>query len=287
MSYDDDERSITQNRPIDLFTITTPTVTYRLTSHNVNVTYGGSTFTAITMSRGAQEVTQDPTGRELILYLPITHPLVQRFAATGIPEHQIQVVQQRLQSVSGIAVQQLSGFATGLAIQGHVASIRIPSVADDAMKIKLPVIHAQKLCNHTLYDSGCAPNPGIDGPSRTSFAVGTNVSSQVIAPGLVTLNVDTMGGQPDEWATFGELLHTLSGQRVMILRHVGTALTLNVPLVGVQPGDGVSVFAGCAHSSITCRDKFSNVVNFGGMPEINGSFSPWRPGVGLSSIQQP
>lgn len=286
-TFDDNERSTSQNRPVELYTITTPTVTYRLTTSPVDVVYSGDTFTATTMNRGNLQVTQDPTGREFVVYLPISHPLVQRFASTGLPESQVLVKLQRLQTVSGIAVQMWLGLATGLSVDDHIATLRIPSATDNAMKIKLPVIRAQRLCNHTLFDIGCAPAPGTDGPDRASFSVATTVVSQVIAPGVVTINIASMAGHPDQWATFGELVHDATEQRLMVLAQVGTVLTVNMPIVGVVGGDAVTVYAGCAHDVITCRDKFANAVNFGGMPEINGSFAPWDPGSKLGSVQQP
>jgi hypothetical protein len=275
-SFDEDERSTRQNRPIELYTFQTPTATYHLTSHVVDVAFGGTTYAATTMSRGAQQVAQDLTGRELIVYLPITHPIIRRFAASGIPEHSILVTLRRLQSVSGAAVLFGSGFAAGMSIDGHLAAIRVPSVTDDAMKVRLPVIRAQRLCNHTLYDSLCTV-------ARGSFFVGTTVAATTSA----TLVVAGMGGQPDQWATYGEALHTATAQRRQVLQQIGNTLTLNMPIVGAQPGDGLSVFAGCAHDVITCRDKFGNVVNFGGLPHMVPAFAPWSPGAGLSSVQQP
>ncbi len=284
-TYDDNERSVSQNRPIDLYTITTPTVTYRLTSYPVNVSFGGNTYTALTMSRGDLQVTQDTTGRELIVYLPISHPLVQRYTASGIPEHAVTVTWQRLQTVSGVALQYFSGFATGLSVQGHVATLRCPSVTDDALAIKLPVLRAQRLCNHVLFDAYCAPNPGVSGPVKASFQVSTTIVSQTVVPGSVTLVVASIGGNPDGWAAFGDVLHGPTGQRLFILLQIGTTLTLNMPIIGYQVGDAVTVTAGCAHDVLTCKTKYSNVVNFGGFPELNGQINPWAA-KGFGIVQQ-
>jgi hypothetical protein len=280
-TYDDDETSTSQNRPIDLYTLVTPTAIYRVTSHIVDVAYGGHTFTALTMSRGPQQVAQDLTGRELIVYLPITHPLVRRFAASGIPERQVLVTLQRLQQVSGIAVQAWQGFGTGMQIDGHVAKLRVPSVTDDAMRIKLPVVAAQRLCNHRLFDARCAPNPGVDGPAATSF----QVNGALVSQSGTTLIVSTLGGHPDGWANLGDVVHVATGERRYILAQGGTTLTLHSPFVGALPGDALTVFAGCDHTIGTCRDKFANVGNFGGHPEMTTSINPWLP-KGIGVIEQ-
>ncbi len=274
MSFDDDEKSVQANRPIDLFTITTPTATYLHTSHPVDVTYAGNVYTALTTSRGNLTLKQDPTGNELIVYLPITHPLVQRFAATGIPEHSVQVSLQRLQTRSGVVQPQMSGFAGGISLQDHVALVRVPSLTDDAVKIQLPVVGAQKLCNHVLFDGQCSPNPGVDGPAELFFSWVTTLVSQTVAPGSATLVIASNNGEPDGWFTFGEIVHQPTLQHRSILQHIGTTLVINGEFVGASPGDSIGLTAGCAHDVLTCKNKFSNVLNFGGHPGLN-AFNPW------------
>lgn len=276
MSFDDDERSTSQNRPIDLYTITTPTITYRLTSHVADVTFGGNTYTATTMGRGNLQVGQDLTGREMIMYLPISHPLVQRFTASGIPEHSVIVTLLRMQAVSGQGAQQWTGFAQSIAIDGHTALVRVPSVTEDAMKIRLPVISAQRLCNHTLYDSLC----GLD---RAGFAIQPPTVFITGQSGNI-VTVSSVAGSADERFKFGEAVH-FNQQRRMILDQVGTTLTLNAPFVGVNNGDGLVLYSGCDHSVTTCHDKFNNVINFGGMPNLTSEINPWAP-KGLGIVQQ-
>ncbi|HEU4727695.1 MAG TPA: phage BR0599 family protein [Kofleriaceae bacterium] len=284
MAFDDDERSIAQSRPIDLYTFSTPTIVYRLTSHVSDVTYAGNTYTAITMSRGAQQVAKDATGRELIVYLPITHQLVQRFAASGIPEREVAVTVMRFQEVSGTAIQYGSGFAQSIAIEGGTALIRVPSTTDDALRIRLPVVAAQKLCNNTLYDSIC----GVD-RTRAAFHADAQIVSMTTSTLVVTtigIDANTGGANADHWAQYGEVLHVASGQRRMVLDQVGTTLTLNAPLIGVQPGDPVTVFAGCDHLVATCRTKFLVIFNFTGLPYLNATINPWAP-KGFGVVQQP
>lgn len=277
-TFDEDEKSVSANRPIDLFTITTPTATYLHTSHPVDVSYAGNVYTAITMSRGEQQVTQDPTGRELIVYLPITHPMVQRFAASGIPQHGIKVNLLRLQTSSGAAHQQFDGFATGINVQGHTAAIRCPSVTDDALKIQLPVIRAQKTCNHVLFDKQCSPNPPFNGPREADFSSGSQIVSYTITPGVITLVVGTTSGHPSGFFSFGRMIHTATQQSVLILQQTSTTFLLETPIIGAQIGDEVEFVAGCLHDVVTCNTKFFNLKNFGGMPQMgNNQLASYAP----------
>ena len=272
-TFDENERSASQNRPIDLYLIVTPTVTYRLTSHVVDVSYGGSTYTALTMSRGNLQVAPDLTGRELTIYLPTTHALVQRYLATGVPEHEVLVTKLRLQEKSGQAIQQWSGFGCGMSVDGHIAMLRVPSITDDAMKIRLPVIAAQRLCNHVLYDVLCT----VDRISAT----GSDKVITAISGNTVTTNSLASGSH----YVYGDIVHVTTQQRRMVVAQSGSVLTLNVPFVGAVLGDFVSISPGCDHSITTCRDKFSNVINYGGCPDLNATINPWAP-KGIGVIQQ-
>jgi len=292
-SFDEDERSASASRPIDLYTIQTTSAIYRMTSHIIDVTYGGNVFTATTMSRDALKVEQDPTSNEITVHLPITHPLVQRYAAFGLPEQQVLVTLQRLQERSGVAIQQSSGFGQALTIEGHTALMRVPSTTNDALRVMLPVISAQKICNHRLFDRGCAPNPGGDwpigypfpgsgGPSKAALALTNTLISQTIAPGVVTLVVDSGSAVAGDYFQFGDVVR--NGEVRQCLTHLDAVLTINAPFIGAAPGDILTFYPGCAHTVDVCDSKFNNRINFGGHPLMNPA-NPWV-GNGLGVIQQ-
>lgn len=278
MTFDADERSAAGSRPIDLYTFAAPSGTYYLTSHVVDVEFDGVVFTADTMDRGDQQVAQDLTGRELVVNLPIAHPIVQRYAAFGIPERELLITLQRLQETSGTAEQEWQGFGNGIEVNGRFAAIRVPSITDDAMKVRLPQVRAQRLCNHMLFDRQCQLN-------RNDFKIDTFIIE--IETNLTELIIGSIGGHPDHFADpAGELLHVASGERRQIIAQVGTILDINLPIVGMLPGDSITVFASCLHTLDDCLNKFNNVVNFGGMPELNDAINPRvPPGTGII-IQQ-
>lgn len=276
--FDDDERSVSRSRPIDLYTITTPRRTYRITSHPVSVTFGGAVYLATTMSRGNLVSAQDLTGRELIIYLPITHELVQRYAATGIPEQRVAVTLIRLQEASGQTNQQFSGFAGAMTVDGsgdkYVATLRVPNLTDDAFKVRLPTIGAQLLCNHRLYDQLCT----VD---RASAISGGPFAITAIDGALVT----TTSGGSGTLYVFGDITNLVTKERRMIIDQSGSVLLLDVPFVDAHVGDAVEIAPGCDHLVTTCRDKFNNVVNFGGYPDLNATINPWAD-KGLGVVQQ-
>ncbi len=306
-TFDSAERSQRLSRPIVLYTITTYSAVYRLTTHGTDVTFGSFTFSALPVIHDDEQITQDAAGDEIAVHLPISHPFVQRFAATGIPEQGASVLVQTLQSVAGVAVQSWSGPAQAMTISGHMAAFRVPRPHVDAVRIQLPTVGAQKQCQHDLFDGRCAPHPGGDwpadgsgnaagGPVDVLFFVVAQVAA-VSADGLqITLVSD--GGQPDGWFRFGKILSlgtvTRPGARIPsgevrgISDHVGNVLTLSVPFVGsladLQTVD-FRLSPGCDKQMSTCVSKFANRANFGGHPYMDGAINPWVP-AGFGVIQQ-
>lgn len=255
-----------------------PSGTYYLTSYATDVPYGGVVYTATTMSRGNLQVAQDLTGREFVVYLPISHPVVQHFASSGIPDRELVITKLRLQATSAVAIQEATGFGTGLSVDGRTALIRVPSVSDDAMKLKLPVVGGQRLCNHRLGDRLCSRIPGSDGPDLEALKVPTSI----VSVSGTTIVVASVGGNADHWARFGNFLHNATGERREVLSQVGTTLTINVPFVDAAAGHAVSVYPGCDHLVLTCRNKFVNVANFGGHPYMTTRINPFAvKGIGV------
>jgi len=54
--------------------------------------------------------------------------------------------------------------------------------------------------------------------------------------------------------------------RRTITAHVGNTITINRPFgSGVSAGDAFSAYPGCDHTPNTCRDKYGNSINYGGL----------------------
>lgn len=290
-TFDDDERSPSANRPIELFTITTLTATYRHTSYPVDRVYAGNTYTALTIDRAPNQISNDPGVDEQRLVLPISHPLVQRYAASGVPEQGVTVTIVRLMTASGAAQQVFTGLAQSMSVDTHTATIRCPASTADALKIQLPVVAATRVCNHRLFDIGCSPNPGgvwpvsgvagSGGPLASDFQVVDAVAA-ISADGL-TVTGSAIAAKPGGWAALGRIF-LASGESRRILTQIGAVLTLAVPFVGLTTTTAITIEAGCLHSMTVCKSKFNNQLNYGGHPLMT-TFNAWA-GNGLGVIQQ-
>lgn len=125
-----------------------------------------------------------------------------------------------------------------------------------------------------VYAPACDANPG-DGRCKVSLASFTDTGTvtsitdngQFKASGIVTTN---------DYYSFGRVVWLTglnAGRDMDIKYHAGSEITLVEPMpktVGV--GDTYSAIAGCDLRLTTCKDKFSNIVNFRGFPSVPGLF---------------
>lgn len=161
---------------------------------------------------------------------------------------------------------------------GHFGEIRR---ADGAFEVELrgltEVLNApvgrtlQRTCDRRLGDDKC----GVD-LDRTAFSAEAEIAAE---PSDAIFVTTALSGFVDGWFAAGSLLW-LSGanagersavkadtakpgksRRVALWRRPGAAMAA---------GDRFRLFAGCDKRLSTCREKFSNLMNFRGFPHIPG-----------------
>ena len=118
----------------------------------------------------------------------------------------------------------------------------------------------QPSCRWSLFDSGCTLNKSSFGTSLTVSAVANS------------LQFTSGATQIDGYYDLGTLTFTSganAGVSVTVKHflHSSGTFILNSPLA-VAPGDAFIAYPGCDKQQSTCSGKFSNLVNFGGMPYI-------------------
>lgn len=129
----------------------------------------------------------------------------------------------------------------------------------------------QSACDAELGDARCGID--LDQPAFKTTATVVTVSGRQSV--LVTL-ADSFA---DGWFDFGRAEWSsgkMAGLRHRIVRQKmdgsETALLLNTPIADwAEPGDALTLFAGCDRRFATCKAKFANGANFRGFPHIPGS----------------
>lgn len=257
MAYLTDEISVHDGEPVELYEFVGPLVSYLYTSWDEPVVHATKTYTPVPMKRTA--VMGGPHGDipEMQIEMPYDAQLVLDNAYQVAPIG-LHLTIHRLHTVTGDSIIYWDGEVMDVFVKGRVATINVPSVLGGAMSSQVPSVFYQGQCNHVLYDSRCALARATYKTSATVFSVVDEV----------TIQVSTVGGLPDNTFRAGEIVIPSLVDRRLILRQVGTLLTINYPFRAIQGGDSLELYQGCLHVPEVCRDKFSNIANFGGHPFI-------------------
>jgi hypothetical protein len=257
MTFDADERGVETSQPREFIEISHGTTTYRVACGQRDIYYNGALFAATApAARGELRFDQVTSLVAMEIQLPANHAFVARYLAMSSPPRQITATVRRQQLQSGDVQTIWIGYVVSIAIDRHTAKISVPARTAQALTISVPTMLVDSSCTNVLYDAGCAA-------VRGSFTISATVS----AVDGRSVTVSSMSGNPDQWAQFGELIHVSSGEQMMIIDQTGTAITMQAPIAEMRLGDSIQIAAGCDHSIDTCSLKFSNVVNYGGLPQ--------------------
>lgn len=125
----------------------------------------------------------------------------------------------------------------------------------------------------------CSPTCRVDlGSPRCGIAVGSfsQTGSVGSTDGFKTMGVGgiAVGSQPTDPSFDGGLLTWLTGANAGLSTEIASltqsgALTLHLDAIGeISPGDTFSVTPACDKTLDTCKNVYSNVVNFQGEPYV-------------------
>lgn len=255
MTFISDESSVESSRPREGIELILPSgEAFRIATGTRDITIAGEVYTARPAQRGAISVAQPSKDSPVTVTMPAASPFAERYLTTAPRRVDVNI---RRKQAGGDERIVWRGYIAGATLGVGVIHFAVPSRVVSLTDRRLPVITVGRSCPHILYDSNCRV-------ARTSFRQVTTIAS--FEGRIVT--VASMGAHPDGWATYGELLHVASGERMTVFEQAGTKITLQLPIAGIADGDSVEVYAGCDHDIATCATKFSNVANFGGMPNL-------------------
>lgn len=254
----EDESGIETSQPREVILFQMPVQTVCNAIGTRDVVIDGRTYRASPASRGEITYATADNDADLIVQVPVSHAVPQRWMFGRVPPMFVDVTIMRTQVTSGETETVWRGRVESIEFGvDDIASLRVPARICDVHEQRIPQITVGTTCNHILYDANC-----------TKLRADYLVESTVVGIDGRIVKVASISGKPDDWATYGELLHVASGERIAIGSQIGTTLTCQLNIPGVAIGDAVKIYAGCAHDIGTCYVKFGNQVNFGGFPQL-------------------
>jgi uncharacterized phage protein (TIGR02218 family) len=280
------EISVESNQPIELFTFTQSLTTTRYTSAEGNVTFDGFTYLARTIERSSFGKMTEAEQTELKLKLPTTDAIASVFVGIQ-PASRLDLVVTRIHETASpvTAILQFRGFATAVSFADEECTISFKPF-NELFQREMPRQTYQGLCNHVHYDGRCKV---LESASPNQF-IGTVISQTNNGEVINIAGVGAVADNKSPLQAFkgGFVRLQDSTDFRMILDQNGDDLTLLLPFRNSVLSSTVVVQRGCDRSLATCRDKYDNVINYGGFPHVPG-VNPFGQGTFLEppSGEQP
>lgn len=256
MTYAAVETSTQGGRPVELYEFVNGASAFRYTSADGDVVYGGDTYTAVPISRGAVEATSETARLALNITCDRALAVLDLFSLLP-PATIVAVTVRRLHAGDGAAITLWMGRVLNVTWNSAAAEIHCESVYTSIKRVGLRRLY-QKGCPHVVYGPGCA----LD---RNAFKATKTVSTIT----GTALTLAAMGAYADGYFAGGYLeWESTTGyfERRAIRSQVAAVVTISFPLPGLAAAATVSIYPGCDHTLATCISKFSNRLNYGGMP---------------------
>lgn len=256
MTYATIETSAQSGRPVELYDFSIGAAHYRYTSADGDVSYGGNTYTAAPISRNAVEATNETARLAMEIACDRSLGVLALFSNMP-PEEIVAITVRRLHAGDGEAITLWIGRVLNVTWNPSSAAIHCESVYTSLKRAGLRRTY-QKSCPHVLYGVGCTLN-------RASFVANKTVTT-VTGTSLV---IADMGAFADGYFAGGYLeWERTTGvfDRRAIRSQVGGTVVISFQIPGLVATEGIQLYPGCDHTLATCTSKFSNQLNYGGMP---------------------
>ncbi len=264
MAYIELETSINDSFPTELFTFSSAAfdTNYYYTSADEEITYNGNTFIPIELTRSSPEATRETGAALLELTVPRNTALAKLWSAF-VPARTVWLTVHRYhrsESGSPEVVIFWQGKVRGVTWNNNLANIQCLPIDAAFNRNGLRVTYSGT-CRHQLYGSRCKVPLNDFKKSATITAI---VDNKIYSPDFVT-DVDNVTPVPADWWAAGFVSEPITSQLAYTTKSNGTEVELLVPIVGLVPGSVIEIAAGCDHKSTTCRIKYVNIENYGGL----------------------
>lgn len=253
--YADFELSTASAAPVELYRFSRRGTCWLYTSADRDVVYNGDTYLARVIARGAINRNDEAAASDLNVRIDRALALADEFLVSD-DVAPVRFTLYRLHRSDSEVVVPFRGIVASheVRLEELEITIQAPLGKDE---VQVPRETIMRTCPHALYGRQCR----VD---RDAFSWSTTIRSLRSDPRRYELTSD--GGNPDDWFAAGLLLDDLSGNYQFIIEHDGNDVVLLQPMQELVADRVVTLYPGCDKTVETCRDKFSNVPNFGGYP---------------------
>ena len=265
MTFDSLEVSRYSSKPVECYRFTYGANDFLFAANDAptSIDVGGTLkdFEPAPIESTAADHSQEDVAGEITVTLPRvnaanaqpTDGLVALFVGGSLPITPVGLTCYRRHEDDDSQVIFFSGRVASCVFEAGTVKLRcVPFAA--LLQRTVPPLKCSRLCNWVTYSPEC----GVDKASFTDSGTVSGIAGLVVRAAV-------FAGRADGWFTNG-WIELADGTRGAIRSHAGEYVTLLAPMPGLSVGVAISAVAGDDFTEPTCRNKFSNTVNFSGTP---------------------
>jgi len=260
MAYEDFEEGA-EGFPVELYKFKRGlSEQYLLTSSNEPITFLSEVYLPVQIARGAIEQNQEMERQPLQIQIQRDAEILENFV--GFPPTEIMTVTifrfHENDTPTPEVVTIWQGRVLSNAWEGSQATLHCEPVFTSLKRPGLRRKYASQ-CPHILYGGECAIS-NFDFQVNATLTVVTN-GVELTSPDFIVALDHFFGGYI--------VLDNREFRTVVEDPGLGT-ITIASSISGLEVGNTVAAFPGCAHDLDDCLVKFANIVNYGGFPYVPG-----------------
>jgi uncharacterized phage protein (TIGR02218 family) len=256
------------NRPLEIYQVFLDAETLRLAQSDVDVAFGGQTWTALGISRGEIRTSSELECDEVHVSLDnVNLAMADRIIATDFIGRRMVIYKVRRGDISsGQAMVLFDGRIDEPVLDQSKLVVALRSWLD-GMHVAVPRRIFSSVCNYQLYDPWCTVSRQIDVNVGTGMAIGSSTN--------YTLVSEYLNDHADAyWGPIGTLwMQTGSnmGNAREVIAHSQSSMSVEVRIpfpFAINSGDLFMIERACMKTVANCCSKYGNYLNYGGFPTI-------------------
>jgi len=255
--YDEYDDSIDSSSPVELFTFTRGNGVFRYTTTEQDYVYENQVYRSLALKRGAIEQSENTFKDGVSLTFPLSDTFARSFITTDQEQTTVLTIRRgHIQDPDQQFIVYWKGRVAGATANDNTIAVTCESIFTNVKQLGSRNTYSYA-CRHALYQDKCA----VD---REQYRADVNIIT-VLSDSIIAVdNINQFGAGYFN----GGIARFSNGHMRMITDRTGAQITLNRPIQGLAVGQQVALYPGCDHAITTCSDKFDNLDNFGGFPQI-------------------
>lgn len=261
MTFTEKERSNFEGNTVALYEFTVGAKAWYYTSDVEDQVVRGKTYLAVGASDGGTTQSGEAENDDVTITLPRNVDFARMFTGTPPSEEIWATIRRRQRDDDDAPIHWIGTVSSAKEVGFTKVEIVCQMLTATFNRNGLRLAWGRQ-CPHALYDRNCRVN-------KAAFAIAIQVTgltgNTVRSPALGTLPGGWLSNGFFEWEIEPGLM-----DRRPIENHTGSVFAVLGTTDGLNVGDWITVYPGCARTTSHCLDKFNNLSNYGGVPYLPG-----------------